>query len=361
MVTRPALPTCSIVKYLVVLLGAASCVPKSAADQAKHANDNYMGSLDGALQPVGKHGEHAQSAQDGAGMSFTGATGGRMCIQQEGGDRIWYSATAESITSGRQRYVAKTHVAVGAYDSLDGFGNGPDPSSGIAGTVASTKTKEHFRENNVPGTGSMWLDYVLEWCAPMPAITASTRYITATKWAPDHEHPAVFIWQIKGTPTPVAGATPATPPAAPTETTSAPIAPAKSVDGTALDLLRKERFDKLLELATAAGKDQDLAKGNLIVIAPYDNSFPNGRFDAVLADKARAAAVFDDLVIDGTLTKEDLVAKKSVAFTTRSGRKVVFGFDEKSKRPLLDGEKLERKIYEGSGWIVFTTFKVSLP
>lgn len=345
-------------RHLILLVSIASCIPKSAADQAKAFNERTSGQVDGSLAPIGDLGAHAQSPQDGAGMDLQDTSNGRFCVRQKGSDRIWRDATAESLTAGRQRYAAQTAAAFGAYDSLDKFGNGPDKSSGIRGKLAKARAKEYFDEG-YKGTGSMWLDYVVEWCAPMPAITATTKYLTVTKWAPDHEHPAVYIWQIKGTPT--ATAAPATPVAATAPATPSTPAPAVTSGDTALELLRKEGFEKFLQLATAAGKDQDLAKGNLIIIAVYDSGLSGNKFDAVLADKQRAAALFADSVSDGTLTKQDLVDKKSVTITMRSGRKVVLGFDAKKSRPLLDGKKLERTVFEGSGWVVFTTYDVTLP
>ena len=349
-----------IILLLLLLLTLASCVPKSAADQAKAFNERTGGQVDGSLNPIGDRGGYAQSPQDGHGLDLHDASGGQLCVRQDGSDRIWFKATAESLTAGRQRYAGQVVVAVGAYDSLDKFGKGPDKSSGIPGKLAKAKAKEDFNEAGA-GTGSMWLDYVLEWCAPLPAIASTTRYLTVTKWAPDHEHPAVFIWKIKGTPTATTGpSTPMTPTTAPSTKPSMP-APAESSGGTALELLRAEGFEKFLQLAAAAGNEQDLAKGNLTIIAVYDSGLAGSKFDAVLADKQRAAALFADSVSDGMVTKQQLIDKKSVTITMRSGRKVVLGFDEKKSRPTLDGKKIERKVFEGSSWVVFTTFDVNLP
>lgn len=187
-------------RYIIFFLTIASCVPKSAADQAKAFSERTGGQVDGSLTPIGKRGGYAQSPQDGAGMDLQDASGGQFCVHQKGSDRIWGNATAESLTAGREHYAEQAVVAFGAYDSLDKFGNGPDRTTGIPGKLAKARAKEDFNEAGA-GTGSMWLDYVLEWCAPLPPIATTTRYLTVTKWAPDHKHPAVFIWKIKGTPT----------------------------------------------------------------------------------------------------------------------------------------------------------------
>ena len=355
-------------KWTVIVLAVASCVPKTATEQAKYAADGngVIGDVDGSLQPIGKDGEIAGSEQASRDfqLSLQGISNGRLCVRMRDLVPILFDEKASQVRAQLELRASKTIIAVGAYESLGTFQDWPDRRTAVPGTLISAEEKNHpYKDHDGDSHDSYYLHYVIEWCAPVPAIAATTKFITATKWPGRDAPAALFVWRIKGTPTPTAPMAPTAPaaPAAPTETAPKP-APATPSEGTVLEALRRDgHFDKFLQIAAAGGKEQALAKGGLIVIAPFDNAISSTTFDAIVADKQRASTLFDDSVIDGTLTKQQLVEKKTVTLTARSGRTVVLGFDEKSKRPTVDGAKLDRLIFEGSTWTVFTTYRVTIP
>jgi hypothetical protein len=334
------------------VLALASCQPKTASEQAKYAADRktVMGELDGSLTPIGERGATADGRfETKYDLTVQRVSSGKLCLQ--GIDRFAINfSSPEKAEAGFAAYARDSRIVLAAYDSQDAIKGWPDKATGVPGRLVESFVKNHPWVNSSNETrDSYYLHFVLEWCAPLPAISATTKYLTATEFANGLEHPSLFIWRITGTPT----ATSATP-AATTDTTPMPPSPAKPSGNSVLEALHEAgAYENFIQIATVAGKEQDLTSGHLILFLSYDNTMQRSDFDALIADKARARAVFDDSVVDGSLTLQELVAKGSVTLTARSGRKLVVTYDAKKQRPFLDGKRLSRRTIEASNGTIY--------
>jgi hypothetical protein len=194
----PSLP--HMQRMLLVLVLASCSTPKTAAEQAKYAagDDARVGEVDGDLAPR-EHGAVASSAQTLFKLTLRGVADGALCVRIDDRAPLDRRSDGGKLRTKIEEATQAITMVAGAYDSLNTFKDWPDQRSGVKGRMIEAETKNlPYRDADGESHDSYYFDYILEWCAPVPAVTATTKFITVSTFDPKADRPALFVWRIKG-------------------------------------------------------------------------------------------------------------------------------------------------------------------
>ncbi len=194
------------------MLGSlASCAKPSATfpDQAKADLDpRRIGHIAADLQPVaGKDG--AWSTQSESQVFYASASDDETCIRMTVDEQLLESHTSvEQEVAEYETMGQAIQVAFGAYDALDKLPASetfpPLPTNTKYQLVGHRVETHPFKHSDGTTTETQRLFVTFEWCAPRPAVKATSRYVTATMYSADKR--ALYAWAIDGAPNVSSGA-----------------------------------------------------------------------------------------------------------------------------------------------------------
>jgi hypothetical protein len=310
----------------VLLVGACNAkTPRSQVDAIR--GSDRIGVLDADLNATKKiaHGS------GGGYVEWAGTDGAMMCATTDMGNTIRDQSAQKSLEA-YEAGIKKSRVIFEAWDSASQVPEKwPTGGEGTIGSVVSHKvTNERHQDSGGEWRDWYMLDVVLKVCAPAPEIKATTRLITMTSLTGGKHK--IYAWEIKGTPAPRSSGkreppteTPSEPPA--TVTPSAVAPGSKTIIGA---LEAAGGYGEFLAVVACAGKQPELASGNLTVLAFTDEvvrkkaGSENGRKKL----KTKCASIYAAHVSATALPASAFKAGESVEVKTLDGTSRTFQVED---------------------------------
>jgi hypothetical protein len=201
---------------VAVLLTTAACSPLTLGDGVKafKSDDHRMGALDANLralpeQPAASRHEDprdpaiAFNVDDGhKSLTWGGYDGRQMCATTMA---EWQLGGEDTYENAKPKFEEAVHQAVivfGAYDSLDAVPHDwPVPPASSNNRVADSRvTTGKYQDADGDWHKTHTAEFDLEFCGPAPAITSSTRVITAMAYNKESKEWHLYAWKIVGSP-----------------------------------------------------------------------------------------------------------------------------------------------------------------